>query len=107
MRRVIKLLQKTRGGGGARDTEGTTKGTKIAITENKQPRRREKGLSRQEAERSRPTFLYTGVAADKPRAQSLTVSEEWSGFRLGSLEREMREDMRLYSRDEAVAQVGF
>ena len=42
-------------------------GMKIAITQNKQQRRREKGLSRQEAERSRPVFLYIGLVADKPR----------------------------------------
>ena len=61
MRRVIKLIRN----GEARDAEGNTKGTEIAITKNKQPRRREKGLLRQEAEKSRPEFLYIGLAADK------------------------------------------
>lgn len=50
---------------GAQDAEGTTKGTEIAIMENKQLRWREKGLLRQEAEESRAAFLYTGLAPDK------------------------------------------
>lgn len=58
---VIKLRQNWR----AWHTEGSSKGTKMAITENKQPRHREKSLSRQEVEKSRPAFLYIGVAADK------------------------------------------
>ena len=57
---MIKLLGKR----GAGDTEGTTKDTKITITENMQPRWRGKGLLRQEAHKSRPAFLYIGVAAD-------------------------------------------
>lgn len=58
--------------GGARDAEVTTGGTVIAITENRQPRRREKSLLRQEAEkaeRSRLAFLYIGLAADILRAR--------------------------------------
>lgn len=95
--------------GGLWDVEGTTKGVAIAITENKQKRRTERGLLRQEAERSRPGFLYIGLVSGKLWARP----QQWvrragvmTLLQRSSLDGEMRGDM-IWGRDEAVTQVGF
>lgn len=86
-----RALSKIEGGGlggehGMR--RAPPEGMKIAITQNKQQRRREKGLSRQEAKRSRPVFLYIGLAADKPR--DLNCERGGPGGRHSALTQQLR-----------------
>lgn len=83
-------------------------GRKIAITKNKQMRRGEKGLSRQEVRTEEQTCVRVCVfyasSSRQTVSQSITVGQECgvvTPLYHRSLDGEMREDMRLYSRDEA------